>query len=402
MSLVSLSTSIQYGESSIITVYDLSNVTIKPSDSVLNIDVTLNSVIITVQPQLSTIYYISGYNALQQIINLNETIYVNVTVKNNTDNEIKTIFNKPVQLNAFGSISYIWYPSTYLNQTTGNSVICTPYKNITYTITGTDSFNTISRTYIKVFVNSNIIFTPSNNIQIYEGNLLNLSAFYNSISENTIFENTIFENTISENTISENTIFENTISENTISENTISENSFSNDNLTYKWLSNFYNGLPLNCCTFLYGETIKLNPYKNIEYTLTIFNKKNNQIISSDIVKINVISKPSNIIDIDILPYSIYQFVLDRNKLELRKALIMNKSLSKKISFFYYTILQTSYKMEWTNKDGIPYVIPWTTLYQIKNETNEMILSFEQQWKFFQYINQTTSNFAYLLSILNS
>jgi hypothetical protein len=366
MSLVSSTTSIQYGETSVITVYDLSNVTIQPSDSVLSINVTLGSVIITVEPQLSTIYYITGYNAFQQIINLNETIYVNVTIEEN-NNQITTNFNTPIQLNAFGSLSYKWYPPTYLNQTNGDSVICTPYKNITYSIIGKDSFNSVSRTYIKVIVNSNIIFSPSNNIEIYDGNLLNLSATYNT-------------------------------------KNTIPEN-----NLTYQWLSNFYNGLPPSCCTFLYGESIKLNPYRTIEYTLTIFNKTNNQVLSSDIVKINVKSKPSNIIDIDILPYSIYQFVLNRNKLELTKALIKNRSLSKKIIFFYYTILQTSYRMEWTNKNGISYVIPWITFYQINNESNEMILSFEQQWKFFQYINKSkrsrekiSSNFAYLLDIINS
>jgi hypothetical protein len=91
MSLVSTTTSIKYGESSIITVYDLSNVSVQPMDSVSNIDVTSGSVIITVIPQISTIYYITGYNAFQQQINLNETIYVNVTMQYQ-NHEITTDF----------------------------------------------------------------------------------------------------------------------------------------------------------------------------------------------------------------------------------------------------------------------------------------------------------------------
>jgi hypothetical protein len=63
--------------------------------------------------------------------------------------------------------------------------------------------------------------------------------------------------------------------------------------------------------------------------------------------------------------------------------------------------------MEWTNKNGISCKINWVTKYQIDNESNEMILSFEQQWRFFQYINllnrqNVTSNFGYLLNIVNS
>jgi hypothetical protein len=65
--------------------------------------------------------------------------------------------------------------------------------------------------------------------------------------------------------------------------------------------------------------------------------------------------------------------------------------------------------MEWTNKNGIPFVVQWQTVYQITNKSIEMILSFEQQWKFFQYINysrrsvkETSSNFAYLMNVVNS
>ena len=62
--------------------------------------------------------------------------------------------------------------------------------------------------------------------------------------------------------------------------------------------------------------------------------------------------------------------------------------------------------MEWTDKNGIQFKVNWTTLYQITNESIEMILSFEQQWRFFQYIQynrnrNTQSNFFYLLNVIN-
>jgi hypothetical protein len=64
--------------------------------------------------------------------------------------------------------------------------------------------------------------------------------------------------------------------------------------------------------------------------------------------------------------------------------------------------------MEWTNKNGISFKVNWYTLYQNLNESNEMILSFYQQWNFFKYINMnqtknnnTKSNFAFLLNCVN-
>jgi hypothetical protein len=116
-----------------------------------------------------------------------------------------------------------------------------------------------------------------------------------------------------------------------------------------------------------------------------------------------------HIIDIDILPYEYYNLIISRNRKELTKELIKNKVLSQKIIKFYYNTLITAYRMEWTNKNGIQTTVNWTTLYQITNKSNVMILTFEQQWRFFQYINynqrrndQTLSNFAFLLNIVNS
>lgn len=354
--VIALNPSLNYGETTDIIVYYLLNVNITPNSSVINIVQSGYEYIITVKPSETTLYYVTGDNGFGQIINLNVTVYVNVTFLE-LNNTVYTDYNIPIDLNAYGSLSYYWYPSTYLDQTSGSSVISTPLENITYYIEGTDQFNTVSITYLNIVINSNLLFTPEKP-SVYDGNLLNLNVQYNSIDYN--------------------------------------------NNIVYTWKSELFDRLPPNCVNLLYGDTIKLYPYNSISYTVTAYNSKTKSIITSGKIQIDVIVKPSHIIDVDILPYSIYKYVIHRNRNKLIKVLTQNKTLSKKIIYFYYTTLQTAYRMEYTVKNGISYKVNWTTLYQVMNESNGMILSFEQQWRFFQYINQYQNcNFKYLLNIVN-
>jgi len=350
-------TSIFYGSSTTLTVDGLNNISITPSNFVLNTEITLTGIIATLIPTISTIFYIEGYNNLNQLEKYNETVYVKVTAVNNY---ITVLYNTPIELIVNGSSSYQWYPSLFLNQDYGSTVICTPLENITYTIIATDPFNTVTRTYIFITVNSNLTFTP-NNPTVYDGNLLNLSVNYNLNFEHT----------------------------------------------DYTWKSNLFLSFPPNCINLLYGDKIRLHPYNTIEYKVDAY--QNNKLVTSGNIKINVIQKPSNIIDVDILPYQLYGYIINRNRKKLKEELLKNIQLSKKIIKFYYTTLQTAYRMEFTNKNGIEFKVPWLTYYQITNESNGMILSFEQQWRFFQYINFyqrknnniTLSNFTFLLNIVN-
>ena len=374
MSIIVSSTSIYYGETSTITIVDLTNITIEPSSSVIEIVPEGNNYIAIVKPSESTLYYITGYNAFQAIINLNTTIYVKTTVSKNV---IETDYNYSIKLNAYGVVSYSWYPSTYLDITTGSSVTCTPTQNITYTVIGVDKFLTTTRNYIDVIVNSGLTFTPENPT-VYSGNLLNLSVSFtwdNNVTNSLFFDRKNIN---------------------------VSSNS-----LTYTWKKSLFNGLPSYCVDLKYGDTITLHPYESQEYTVNSYN--NGTLLTSGNIKINVLQKPSNIIDTDILPYEYYNLIIMRDRKELTAELIKNKVLSQKIIKFYYTTLQTAYNMEWTDKNGIPTTVNWTTLYQIANKSNVMILTFEQQWKFFQYINynqrrndQVLSNFAFLLNVVNS
>ena len=374
MSITVSNTSIYYGETSTITIVDLINVTINPSNSVIEIVPEGNNYIATVKPNESTLYYITGYNAFQAIINLSETVYVKTTV---SENIVYTDYNYPLELDAYGVSTYSWYPSTYLDQTSGSSVTCTPLQNIRYTIIGLDNFLTTTRNYIEVIINSGLTFTPENPT-VYSGNLLNLSVAFTGDSNIT---NSLFFDGENVN---------------------VSSNS-----LTYNWKKSLFNGLPSNCVDLKYGDSITLHPYESQEYTVNAYN--NGTLLTSGNIKINVLQKPTNIIDIDILPYEYYNLIITRNRKELTIELIKNKILSQKIIKFYYNTLITAYRMEWTDKNGIPTTVNWTTLYQIANKSNVMILTFEQQWRFFQYINynqrrndQTLSNFAFLLNIVNS
>ena len=359
MNIISSNSSIIYGQTTTITVTGITSVSVTPTDSVINEEFINNQYIFTLQPLESTLYYVSGYDSDYNLVIANETIYVNILVSSQNSNNT-TNYNTPLNLNAFGSNIYTWYPNTYLNQTTGSSVICQPIKNITYTITGTDIFNTISEATLDIIVNTNLIFNPSEPT-VYEGNLIKVNV---SLGEN------------------------------------------SNDNINYTWRSTLTNYLPVSCANLKYGSSITLNPYQKLTYIVNAYS--NNELITEGSIKINIVPKPMYVIDYEILPIRLNNLIINRNTKELKKELIKDKILSKRIIDFYYTTLQSAYRMEWTNKNGQTFKVKWVTVYQIANEIDGMLLGFEQQWKFFQYINnnqtrngQTRSNFAFLLNNIN-
>ena len=347
--------SIKYGEKTNIIVKDLNNVTFNDDDSILKITESIFEYIAIVEPKVTTIYYISGYNNNNIYVTLNVTIYVNTTT---LKDEYVVDYNNSVILDVIGVDSYKWYPTKYLNKSTGNNVICTPKEDITYRVIGKDFLSTLSTVYINVKVNTKIKFTPENPT-VLNGNLLKIEAQYED-----------------------------------------------DNNFIYRWESMNFQGIKKNCIYYKYGNILTLNPYENIEYKLSILS--NNQIISEDKIKINVKNKPSNILDIDTLPYILYDDVINRNRKSIIDKLNNNKELLNKIINFYYITLQNAYRFQWTNKNGIPFKIKWNTVGQNINESNGMILNFWEQWNFFAFINQRRirpneidSNFAYLLNIIN-
>jgi hypothetical protein len=187
-----------------------------------------------------------------------------------------------------------------------------------------------------------------------------------------------------------------------------SSSNIDNNLINYVWTPTTSKYLPEQCANIKYGNEITLHPERNLEFIVNAFDNTNNLLISSNI-KIQVIEKPMNILDFDILPYRLSNYILERNLIKLREELIKDSVLSQKIINFYYTTLQSAYRMEWTDKNGAPFKMKWITNYQIYNDATEMVISFKQQWNLFKYINNnqtrqnyTKSNFAYLLNIVNS
>ena len=126
-----------YGETTIISVENITNIQFTPLDSVVSILGTNY----TVKPLQTTLYSVSGYDLSYQYIQINLTIYVNVTILPDPTNlvsyqltKIQTItvpYQTSIVIQAYGVASYQWYPSTYLNNTNTSTVVCTPLANIT-------------------------------------------------------------------------------------------------------------------------------------------------------------------------------------------------------------------------------------------------------------------------------
>ena len=179
------------------------------------------------------------------------------------------------------------------------------------------------------------------------------------------------------------------------------------EKLTYEWKP--YNRIFLDDSYVQnYGISFRLIPYKTQTFIVNGVTS-NGTILAFSQITINAIEKPSYLLDNDLLPNEYYDIIINRNTKELRKKLIENKILSQKIIRFYYNQILTAYRFQWNNKNGIQYKMPWLTYIQVNNSSNEVVISFTEQWKLFQYIhtNQqrngyTKSNFAYLINIVNS
>ena len=370
MSELITNTTITYGQSTVISLIVLTFVQVIPSSSVVNINVNLDGTFITVNPLNSTLYEIYGYDSSNNLQIFNETIYVlpiasaisgNLIQNASTDqNQIITAYfpyNQPLSINVYSTKSCLFIPSTYLNSNIGPNVICTPESDIDYTIETTDYFNNVNILYLNIKLVQSLIFNP-NNPTVSQGNLLNISVANSSGTSST--------------------------------------------SINYIWRPTNTNYLPVNCGNYKYGSSLILNPMQSVEYVVSAYDINQN-LISTGNVKINVVPKSAALLDLDILPYNLVPIILNRNQKELRAILFKDKILSRKIINFYYTTLQTAYRMEWTNKNGAPYRMNWVTLYMIKNDINTMIINFEQQWNLFKYINLYghRSNFYFLLNTVN-
>ena len=353
---------VYYGEKSYVTITNLKNVYIEPGNNTYKIDkssyiINNYKYEIVITPNKSTFYTIFGFNQKNEKQSFNFIIYVNIRL--NIEN---AVINKNELLNlyAYGSINYTWTPSTYIVKNNNNQIIVKPLTNIKYNVSSTDEFNYTSNISVTIQVLDNLIFTPSKPV-IYEGDLVEINVKQTDTNYNDI---------------------------------------------SYTWRSTKSFELPLQYANITYGNLLSIHPFFSVSYLIE--GKQNNILLLRGSIFINVLPKPSKLLDKEIIPIVFYQEVISRNIKDLQIKIKQYPKIALQVISFYKNILLYAYKQEFTNRIGANLRVPWKAYYNKINKTNNFIITFTQQWKLYKYINlnqriQTTtnSNYAFLLNSIN-
>ena len=117
------------------------------------------------KPLKSTTYQVSVSDTLGCPKTVNATVQVEVIkiIADAGPSDTSIVINQPLQLNATGSINYLWTPNTALTSNTIFNPIATPNNNITYKVRvsnsiGCEAFDTIN---VKVFLLPPDVYVPS-------------------------------------------------------------------------------------------------------------------------------------------------------------------------------------------------------------------------------------------------
>jgi len=351
-----------YGNASYITIKNLKNIYIQPSDNTNTIDKSsylLNSYKyeIVINPQKSTSYTIFGLNAQNEKVSLSFILYVKITLN---INEISINKGDSIVIKAYGSEDYTWTPSTYITQN-NNTITTSPTSSILYTASSTDFFGYSSEASVQINVLDNLLFNPSEPV-IYEGDLASIQ---------------------------------------------VSQKDTSYSNISYSWRSKKSFELPLQYANIVHSDELNIHPFFSVSYLVE--GKQDNNLLLRGSLSVVVLPKPSNILDREILPLIFYQEVITRNRDALREKIKKNIRIAFQVVAFYQNVLTYAYKQEFTNRMGANLKVPWRAYYNQKNKTNNFIITFRQQWSLYAYINQnqrkqsvTISNYAFLLNTINN
>lgn len=169
---------------------------------------------------------------------------------------------------------------------------------------------------------------------------------------------------------------------------------------SYKWVAiNRSEYLPNSCYPTFDTDIMRFIPERDYEYKVTAYDGLGNESIA--FLKITVIPKPMEILQNDLIPMSLYEDVIQRKKNIIIEKLKRDTNLLSQLTQFYNIQLQTAYKMEFQSKQGRGYRVPWISKYQITNQTNQMLLSFEQQYQLLQFLLRNPNcNLNYLINII--
>ena len=353
---------INLGEDYEVDLYNIYNVDITPNDDNLEIYEYYNDGIyitkLILSPQKSTKYIVKGINNSFEDVELE--FYIHVKMKLST-NQLDINKNDSGFIEIQSDEKLMIYPNNNIQKISNKLYKVNPNISTDYIITNIDKYNEISRQHLKVTVSNNIIFNPENP-KVYSGNRLILNAELN------------YNEKI---------------------------------DYTFKWRSTHSIGLPEQYAGIKYGNSITIYPYFSLGYIVEAITN-NGKFLTSNRIDINVIPKPVNILDNDIIPEILYESVINRNSKKVKELLLQNTRLLNKIITFYYNTITNAYKLENNNKTGSQVKVPWISNYSIVNDNNDMIVTFDQLWNLYIYINRYKtnsmkyiSNFAFLLKNVN-
>jgi hypothetical protein len=169
---------------------------------------------------------------------------------------------------------------------------------------------------------------------------------------------------------------------------------------SYKWVAiNRSEYLPDSCYPTFDTDIMRFIPERDYEYQVTAYDGLGNESIGY--VKITVIPKPMEVLQNDLIPLSLYEDVIYRRKNIIIEKLKRDTNLLSQLTQFYNVQLQSAYKMEFQSKQGRGYRVPWISKYQITNQTNQMLISFEQQYQLLRYLlNAPNCNLSFLINII--
>jgi gliding motility-associated-like protein len=137
----------------------------------------------TVTPSNSTTYtIIGGINTCKDTFTVNINVDVNPVTISVITSEDSLCSNQSASITASGATTYLWSPSSGLNNINSNSVIATPSSNITYTVIGTNTFCKDTS-----FISLNVLNTPTvsatpQNASICSGKSVTLNSNGNATS----------------------------------------------------------------------------------------------------------------------------------------------------------------------------------------------------------------------------
>jgi hypothetical protein len=168
----------------------------------------------------------------------------------------------------------------------------------------------------------------------------------------------------------------------------------------YKWVAiNRSEYLPDSCYPEFTTDIMRFIPERDYEYEVTAYDGLGNESIGY--VKIQVIPKPIDVLQNDLIPMTLYEDVIHRRKNVVIEKLKRDTNLLSQLTQFYNIQLQTAYKLEFQAKEGRGYRVPWISKYQITNQTNHMLISFEQQYQLLRYLlNTPNCNLNFLMNII--